>query len=146
MAVDLSKYESQRRNIGNRFGAEQAANQFSRTLAQQRVSKDIGNATRGFQQGFPSFQASFGQRGLTGPGVQSGTHERALQQYLGEHTRGIADLQLQGAQQQQQFDLNSAQLQAYRDQALAELEMQKQSEIANTASALMALRPYMGGF
>ncbi len=146
MAVDLSKFESQRRTINNRFGAEAAANQFSRGLAQQRVSKSIGNAERGFQRGFPGFQASFAQRGLSGPGVRSGTHERALNQYLGDHQRGIADMRQEGAQEQQQFELNQTSLEAMRQQALADLEAQKQQEIANTAEALYALRPYMGGF
>lgn len=138
-------YERQRRTIEDQYAATAASNAYSQTLSQQRGERGIADIRRGFERQFPSFNASFAQRGMAGPGVQSGVHRGALQRYVNDYSRNIAYAQQDVAEQQRQYALTQQNLDAQRQRALADLEAQKQAEIALAALNIQALAPLIGG-
>lgn len=146
MAVDTSIYERARRGVNDEYAATSASNAYSRFLSQQRGERQRSDAQRGFRRQFPRQTASFGQRGLSGGGVRSGTMQRAMQDFVGDHNRQMSRFDQDMAQDLRQRDLQQSQLDAWRQSALQDIEMQKQKEIASAALNLQALRPYLGGY
>jgi cell division septum initiation protein DivIVA len=101
--------------------------------------------TRGFQRGFPSYSAQFGQRGIGQGGIQSGVMQKAMGNYLGDYqrefSRGTQDL----TEELRQFDLQRTQLTSDRNSALADIKMAKAKEIAFAAQNIEALKQILGG-
>jgi hypothetical protein len=145
MAVDTSVYERQRRGVEDEYAAKKTANVYSRFLSQQRGTRDVADFTQGFKRSQQGFTAGFGQRGLAGGGVQSGTMQRAMKNRVGDYTTNLGRMYDDQSQGQRQFDLESGQLDAYRQNALFDIEANKQREIAQAALHLKALMPYLGG-
>lgn len=145
MAVQTSRYAAQANSVNEDYGAKSATNAYSRTLAQQRGNRNLGDLTRNYGRQRPSFDASFGRRGLSGPGVSSGVAQNALQRYVGDYERGYGRLQGQIQEEQQGYMLNQANLDSQRERALADIEAQKQNEIALAAMNLKAFAPLIGG-
>ena len=143
---DLSGYLRQEQSARQDFAAKSAANTFSKTLSQQRGSRQQGDFTRGFNRSLNKFTSGFGQRGLSGGGISSGVMGRAMRNYVGDYTRDLGRMQDDLASEQTQFDFNQARFTAERDNYLAQILADKQAAIANTASQIRALQPYMGGF
>lgn len=144
-AVDTSSYERQRRDVNQDYAARSASSAFSRFLSQKRGSRQVGDLTRGFQQATPRFNASFGRRGLSGPGVQSGVQTSALQRYAGDFQRSLGGVQDMIAGEQRQYALQQAQLDAQKQRALSDIEASKEREIALAALNIRALGPLIGG-
>jgi hypothetical protein len=143
--VDPGYYEGQRRGIQSQYAAQMAANTYGRFVSKQRGQRELNDMSRGFQQGFPSYSAQFGQRGFGGGGVQSGVMQKAMGNYLGDYqrqySRGTQDL----TEQLRQFDLQRTQLTADRDSALSDIKMAKAKEIAFAAQNIEALKQILGG-
>lgn len=138
-------YERRKRDVEYDYGNQSATNAYGRFLSQQRGERGLGDMTRGFQQGYAPYKAQFGQRGLAGPGIQSGVQQQAMGNYVGDYMRnygyGAQDL----TQQLQQYDLNQTNLDAFRQQSLGDIEAQKAQQIANDAQAIEWLRQLVGG-
>jgi hypothetical protein len=146
MAVtDSGYYESARRGINDQYAAQMAANTYSRQLAQTRGNRTLSEMQLGFQRSVPSFSASFGQRGFGGGGVRSGVMQRSMSNYLGDYQREYGNAQNDLTEQLRQFDLNAAQYGSARTSSLADLQLQKQREIAFAAQNVAALREVFGG-
>jgi hypothetical protein len=143
--MDSAGYESQRRNISDQYTRDSAANQFGRFVSQQRSNRNLGDYQRNFARSYPKFNAQWGTRGMTGGGVRSGAFKGAMQQYVGDYSRGLGHMQQDQANDMQGFDMQQANMEAARQRALADLQMQQQREIAEAAVNIMALRPYVGG-
>lgn len=143
--VDSGYYEAQRRGVEDQFAASMAANTYSRTLAQQRGSRDINLFRQGFQRSFPGYRATFGQRGLGGGGVGSGVMQRSMRNYLGDYNKQLNTMRSDVTDQLRGFDLTGAQYQSQRTSALADIELQKAREIAFAAQNIEALRQALGG-
>jgi hypothetical protein len=140
MAYDPSLYEARRRGYSENYAAQAAANQYSRTLAQQRGSRARQQALRQYEQAQPQLVRSYSQRNLVSPNVRSGIFSRAMQEFAGERARGLSDFDLNQAEQMRGFDLEDARLlQQYR-QMLGDLEADKAREIADAARQLFAFR------
>lgn len=144
-AVDTSSYERQRRSVNDDYAARSSAGAFSRFLSQKRGSRQLGDLNRSFGESVPGFNASFGRRGLSGPGVRSGVQTNALQRYVGNYQRDVGGLQDQIADQDRQYQLQQAQLDQQRQRALADIEAKKSQEIALAALNLKSLAPLIGG-
>lgn len=138
-------YEAQRRGVENQYANNSSQNAYGRFLSQQRGQRDLSDRTRNFQRSYPGYQASFGQRGMSGPGVGSGVREQSMANYIGDHYRGYGRAQQDYTQELQQYDLAKYQNDAWRQNALMDIEAQKASDIANTASTLAMLQQYLGG-
>ena len=70
---------------------------------------------------------------------------RSMRNMLGDYATDYSRAQEDALQETQNYDLQSAQMDAYLNNSLAALEQQKQSDISNAALAIEALRPYLGG-
>ena len=144
-APDLGGYAQESADLQYRYNTDRAQNAYGRFLSQQRGSRSLGDLSRGFQRALPGYRAQFGQRGLSSGGIQSGTMKRSMGNYLGDYARDYGRIQQDATQEAQNYDLQGAQLDAYYNNSLAAIEQRKQSEIANAALAIEALRPYLGG-
>jgi len=145
MAIDTSIYERQRRGINEDYSTRAATNAYSRFISQQRGERGISDYTQSFQRQTPKFTASYGRRGLTGPGVRTGIYQNAMKNYLGDYNQNLNRMYADQATEARQYDLTEAQLASARDRALADMETDKAKEIAMAASYLSALKPTFSG-
>jgi hypothetical protein len=140
MAYDPSLFEARRRGYTENYAAQAAANQYSRTLAQQRGARQRQDALRQYERAQPQLVRAYSQRNLVSPNVRSGIFSRAMQEFAGERARGLSDFDMSQAEQMRGFDLEDARLlQQYR-QMLGDLEADKAREIADAARQLFAFR------
>lgn len=142
---DTGAYEQEAADLGYRYNTDKASNAYGRFLSKQRGDRSLGGMQRNFNRDLPNYRAGFGQRGLAGGGIRSGSMNRSMGNYLGDYARDYGQAQQDMQQEAQNYDLQGAQLDAYYNNSLAALEQRKQTEIANAALALEALRPYLGG-
>jgi hypothetical protein len=140
MAYDASQYESRRRNAMEGYSATAAANQYSRTLAQQRGTRARQNALRQYEQAAPRVVRGYSQRNLVSPNVRSGIFNRAMQDFGSERARSMSDFDLAQSEQMRGFDLEDARLLQQFRQQLGDLEQDKAREIADAARQLFAFR------
>lgn len=138
-------YNRQANDLQYRYNTDRAQNAYGRFLSQQRGSRSLGDLSRGFNRQLPGFKAQFGQRGLSGPGITSGVMQRSMGNYLGDYARDYGRIQQDATQEAQNYDLQGSQMDAMYNNSLAALQQRKQSDIANAALAIEALRPYLGG-
>jgi hypothetical protein len=143
--ADGAGYDQQANDLQYRYNTDKSTNAYGRFLSQQRGDRSMADLSQGLSRGLPGFKAAFGQRGLSGPGVKSGSMQRSMQNYLGDYSRDYGRAAQDATQEAQNYDLQSAQLDAYLNSSLAGLQAQKQTDIANAALAIEALRPYLGG-
>ena len=141
---DSGAYAQEAADIGYRYNTDRATNAYGRFLSQQRGERSLGDMSRGFNRGLPNYRAQFGQRGLSGPGIRSGSMQRSMGNYLGDYARDYGRVQQDATQEAQNYDLQAAQLDAHYNNSLAALEQRRQNEIANAALAIEAMRPYLG--
>ncbi len=142
---DTGAYQRAADTLGYQYTGSQATNAYGRFLAQSRGERDLGDMHRSFQRQLPGAYAQYNQRGLSGAGIKSGTQHRAMGNYLGDYVQNYGRGQQDIAQNLQQYDLTGLQNTADYQNSLAQLEVQKQTEIANAALGIQALRPYFGG-
>ena len=138
-------YAQQSADANYRYNTDKANNAYGRFLSQQRGSRTLGDMSQNFNRALPSYRAGFQQRGLSGPGIRSGTMARSMNNFLGDYATDYSRAQQDMTQEAQNYDLQSAQADAYLNNSLAAIEQQKQDDIANAALAIEALRPYLGG-
>lgn len=145
MTVDSGYYESARRGINDQYAAQMAANTYSQQLSQTRGNRALSEMQLGFRRSIPGFSSQFGQRGFGGGMGRSGVMQQAMGNYLGDYTREYGAAQNDLAEQMRQFELNAAQYGAQRAGGLADLELQRNREIAFAAQNIAALRQLLGG-
>jgi hypothetical protein len=138
-------YAQQAADTNYRYNTDKANNAYGRFLSQQRHSRTLGDMSKTFNRGLPNYYAQWGQRGLNQPGVRSGAMQRSMRNLLGDYATDYSRAQMDATQEAQNYDLQSAELDAYLNNSLASIEQQKQDDIANAALAIEALRPYLGG-
>jgi hypothetical protein len=118
------------------------ANQQAAFLGQQRGTRNIKNIKQQYVEGFDPLVSSYANRGLVGPNVQSGIarsglekYAQSLQQDLGTETQNTQDAL-------NQIAMTEAGQQADIEDFLAELRLQKQQDILQSAMALRSLGSY----
>lgn len=144
MAADIAGYNQQANDAQYRYNTDKATNAYGRFLSQQRGQRTLGDMSTQFGRSLPSYKAGFGQRGMLGGGIRSGAMQRSMANYLGDYAQDYGRAQQDITQEAQNYDLQSSQMDAYLNNSLATIEQQKQSDIANAALAIEALRPYLG--
>jgi len=145
MAFDLSPYQSQRRAIQSQYASQRAVNDYSRMIAQQRGNRQISDYRREWSQSVPKFTSSYAQRGLAGPGIRTGVYQKAMNQYVGDYTRGLGRMQTDFANDLNQYTMRTGQLAADREQALADVQAAKYRNMALAGMYLKNLKPLYGG-
>jgi hypothetical protein len=140
MPIDESIYETQRRAANYGYSQQAATNALGRFVSQQRGNRQIADYTQNFQRQAPSYTASYARRGLAGSGVQSGVYGNAMRNYVGDYNQNLNRMYADQSTEANQYDLNLANFGAQRDIALADIETNKQRDIANAAAYLNALK------
>lgn len=138
-------YESQRRGIENKYTTDAASNAYGRFLSQQRGQRGLSDMTDQFNRNYTPYRSTFAQRGLAGGDVSSGIQRGAMQRYVGDYYQNYGRAQQDLTQNLQQYDLSQSQLDSWRQNELANLQLQQAQEIASAAQNLEALRAYLGG-
>lgn len=146
MAVNNAIYEGQRRQVNDQYAATSSSNAYSRFLSQQRGERQSADATQGFKRGFPNFTAGFGQRGMSGGGVQSGVMQKAISDRVSDFGQNMGRMQQDQQQEMRQFDMSQANMDQWRTGALQDIETNKAADVANAALNINALKPYIGGY
>lgn len=144
-APDYGGYERQKADTQYKYSNDAVTNAYGRFISQQRGERGLGDSFRGYQRQFPRQTAQFGQRGLSGSGVQSGVMRNSMNNFMGDFARNYGRQQQDLTQELQGYDLNQANLDSWREQAMAGIEADKQRAIANDAGALEYLRAIVGG-
>ena len=145
MSYDPGYYEQARRGVNDQYAAQMAANTYSQELTRTRGQRNLSEMQTGFKRSMPGFTSQFGQRGFGGGTGRSGVMRQTMQNYLGDFTRDYSTAQSDLTEQLRQFQLNASQYGAQRSGALADLDLQKNQEIAYAAQNIAALRELLGG-
>lgn len=139
------EWDRQRSDISYRYNTDAAANAYGRFLSQQRGERQLGDMSRAFGRETPRYTASFGQRGLSGGGINSGAMHHSMRNYIGDYGRDYGRTQQAMTQELQQFDKQQADLDAWRQKSLADIQRAQAQETANIAAQLEYLRELAGG-
>jgi len=141
---DYGGYERQKGAAEYKYGTESASNAYGRFLGQQRYERQTADSSRAFGRAYPGYKANFGQRGLSQGGINSGAMNRSMGNYVGDYQRQMQ----QGAQDQtlanQNWDMQQANLDQWRQTELQGIETSKANDIANAASNLQWLKEMLG--
>ena len=105
--VDTGAYEQEASDLNYRYNTDKATNAYGRFLSQQRGNRTLGGMSRNFSRALPNYKAHFGQRGLSGGGIRSGSMGRAMGNFLGDYSRDYGQAQQDMTQEAQQYDLAS---------------------------------------
>tara|TARA_R110000764_G_scaffold64200_1_gene135238 strand:- start:475 stop:909 length:435 start_codon:yes stop_codon:yes gene_type:complete len=144
MAIDAGRYTRQRSSINEEHLSKQAANTRGRFLSQQRGNRDTSDAKRSYGRSHEPFMGQYAKRGLTGGGVRSGAFQKALRQRTGDNVRNVGRMASDQAAEQRSYDVQGANIDRYRKDALRSLEEKRQQEISLAALSLQALKPLYG--
>ena len=145
MAFDPSIYEQKRRSINDQYSSQAAINALGRFNSQQRGDRNAFDFKQSYQQQTPKFTSSYAKRGLSGGGVQSGVYQNALTNYTNQYTTGLNRMYADTQNELNQFDYNTAQMEAEKSRAFADMEVDKAREIANAAQYLSQMKQQFGG-
>lgn len=138
-------YEAQRRDIENQYTQGAATNAYGRFLSQQRGQRGLSDLTSNFQRTYAPQRAAWNARGLGGGGITSGSQQQAMRNFVGNYYQDFGRAQQDLTGQLQQYDLGQSQLDSWRENELANLQLRQAQEIAQAAQNLEALRAYLGG-
>jgi len=138
-------YAQQSSDAQYRANTDLANNAYGRFLSQQRGSRSLGDMQTSFNRQLPGYKASFSQRGMAGPGIQSGVMQRSMSNTMGDYARDYSRMAQDNQAELSNYDMASAGINANLNSTLSNIEQQKQNDIANAASFIEALRPFLGG-
>lgn len=143
--ANIGQYDAQASDLQYRYNTDRANNAYGRFLSQQRGTRNLSDIDTNYKRQLPGIRGSFAQRGLAGPGINSGAMRRSIGNYLSDYALQYGRAQADAQQEAAQYDQGGAQLDSYYQQQLAAIQQQKQTEIANTAASIEALRGILGG-
>jgi hypothetical protein len=142
---DFMGYGQRKRAALNQFGAKGASATYANFLAQQRGARKKFEIGQQYEKDAPRTVSRFTQRGLAGPGVRSGVFNRGMNELAQKNFEDVSNVDFDLNASNRQFALDQAQNQADYDAQIAELEAQKQGQIAQAAATLNAFKPFLGG-
>jgi hypothetical protein len=142
---DYGGYERQAGDVNYQYSRDAATNAYGRFLSQQRGERSLYDQSQQFGRQLPGYTASFGQRGLSGGGINSGAMRQSMGNYIGDYATQYGRTQQDTTNELQQYDLSQLNLDEWRQQQLAAIQAQKANDIANTASNLEYIRQLVGG-
>ena len=144
-APDYGGYQRQKADVDYKYGNDSTQNAYGRFLGQQRFERGIGDKKRQFGRQYAPNKASFGQRGLSGGGIDSGAMQQSMGNYVGDYGRDVGRDYQNQTLGNQQYDLQQANLDQWKEQSLQGIETQKANDIAWTAQNITALKELLGG-
>lgn len=139
------EYEYRRRGVENRYTQDSATNAYGRFLSQQRGQRGLSDTTRNFERGYSPLAASYGARGLSGGGVNSGARQQAMANYVGDYYTNYGRQQQDLAGALQGYDLDQGLRDSWRQEELMNIELDRSRSMSESAQRLDALRAWLGG-
>jgi hypothetical protein len=143
MAFNFLPYQQKSQALQTGLDAKLNANTYARFLNKQRGSRQMFDTKQEFEQKTPGVIGSFTKRGVAGPGVQSGIFQRGLDEFGRQQTNAIQGVQDTMDEGERQLKEQEAELRAEYANNVADLELQKQNQIAQSAATLSAFKPYL---
>ena len=126
----------------NRRAKASIANQQAATLGQQRGTRNIANLSRQLTEGFRPKMAAYGGRGLASANVASGIQRKGLERYAADFSTQVGEATQDLQDTQNQFAMTEAASQADLEDYIAQLRLQKQQNIINSATQLRQYAAY----
>lgn len=144
MAYDYGGYERAKGDINYKYTQDAANNAYGRFISQQRGQRQLGDMSRSFGRAYPRQTASFGSRGLSGGGINSGTMQNSMRNFVGDFGRDYLRTQQDLTQTLQGYDMNQQNLDEWKRKALADVESDKANDIVTAATNLQFLQEMLG--
>lgn len=140
MAYDPSAYEARRRALTNNYASTGAMNAYQQFLTGRTNQNNLVSMNKQFEQQAPRIVSSYGQRGLVGPGVQSGAFKRAMADFAKNRIDETAKAHQSISEQGYMNDYQNKQLNDQYQNDLADMEAEKARQIEADAQELMRIR------
>jgi hypothetical protein len=115
-------------------------NAYQQFLTGRTNQNNLVSMNKQFEQQAPKIVSSYGQRGLVGPGVQSGAFKRAMADFAKNRIDETAKAQQSISEQGYMNDYQSKQLNDQYQNDLADMEAEKARQIESDAQELMRIR------
>lgn len=118
------------------------ANLSASLLGQKRGDRRVAQIQEKYNEGFTPMVANYGRRGFGGPNVNSGIRTTGLEKYAKNLQRdlGIESENLQD--ELNNISLQDANQQSELDDYLADLKLQKQQQVLNSATDIKQYASY----
>lgn len=143
MPFDYLPYQQKSSALQGGLDAKTNASIYARFLNKQRGSRQIKDLTNTWENKTPGFISSFTQRGLAGPGMSSGIFQKNFADFDIQRQNAMTDLSSTINDQDRVYANQLADATAQTKADLADLEIQKQRDIAASAATLSAFKPYL---
>ena len=141
--IDNSPYQTQKDARKAQYGAATARNAYSRFLGQTRGTRNLADMQKAQEKQAPAFVSSFRQRGIAGPGIQSGIFTKGLQDYASQQFTDMSRAQQDLSNDLYGFDLTDRETDADYRGDIADIDAEKNREIAQVAATLNSFKPFM---
>ena len=141
--IDNSPYQTQKDARKAQYGAATARNAYSRFLGQTRGTRNLADMQKAQEKQAPAYVSSFRQRGIAGPGIQSGIFTKGLQDYANQQFTDMSREQQDLKNELYGYDLTERQNAADYGSSIADIEAEKNREIAQVAATLKSYQPFM---
>jgi hypothetical protein len=132
----VQAYESAKTRARQKRDQDLATNAYARFVSQQRYGRTRNDLSKAYTQERDTTPDSFAARGT----LNSGLYQQALQDYASRRSQDFSRLGEDQAQQLGEFDRQATGISTGYEDALAEIEAQRQAQIAAIAAALSAAR------
>ena len=143
MAFNNLPYQQKANALTTGLDAKLNANTYARFLNKQRGNRQMFETRQQFEQQTPGVIGSFTKRGVAGPGVRSGIFQRGMDEFGRQQTSALQGVQDTMDEGERQLKEQEADLRAQYAQEVADLELQKQAQIAQSAATLASFKPYL---
>lgn len=143
MAFNNLPYQQKANALTTGLDAKLNANTYARFLNKQRGNRQAFETRQQFEQQTPGVIGSFTKRGVAGPGVRSGIFQRGMDEFGRQQTSALQGVQDTMDEGERQLKEQEADLRAQYAQEVADLELQKQAQIAQSAATLASFKPYL---
>ena len=133
-------YAQKKRSAATARDATLAQNAYSRFLGQQRGSRSLVDLDRGMNKGLERLSTQFTARGMG----YSGAAQRAQSDYSYDWLTKQNDIQSDMDRVFREASMSDSTANAGYDNTVADLEAQKQAQIAADAAGLQSFYPFLG--
>lgn len=136
-------YQNSLNTLTGQRDAQLATNDYSRTLAQQRGSRTLGDLNQAWDQQRQGLPSDYIRRGVFGTGAsQSGLYQQGLQDYAQHRGEAVGNATDAYNDQLRQYDLNASKINQDTQNRTLDLEAQRQARYGGQASSLANAKPF----
>lgn len=133
-------YQDQLRAFTSDRDAQLAANDYARSLAQQRGTRQLGDLAQSWNTAREKLPGSYIQRGAFGSG--SGIYQQGLQNYATDRLKSQTDATDAYNEALRSYDQKAQDIQMADQRRRGDLAFQRQSRYSGTAAQLAAAKPF----